>query len=110
MSEILRLTSKFQPWYPLILGIAALILFFAILFIEHRVSRISRKLDRTNGRLEQVIRYLDAQTQHLEKIADAVTPEPPLHADPPPASQAGARRGASEDVAPRSPKGGPIEL
>ena len=76
MSEVLRLVSRLTPWFPLVLGIAAFILFLAVLFIQVRVSRISNKLDFINLRLDQLNRALAEQTMYLQRIADSVRPAP----------------------------------
>jgi hypothetical protein len=76
MSEVLRLVSRLTPWFPLVLGIAAFILFLAVLLIQVRVSRISNKLDFINLRLDQLNRALAEQTMYLQRIADAVRPAP----------------------------------
>jgi len=65
MSYLVRLSDSY-------LLIAGAILLLAILFIEHRLSRIASKLDQTNAylaRADQLLAQLAEQTGHLEALA-----------------------------------------
>jgi hypothetical protein len=87
--------------------IAGAVLLLAVLFIEHRLSRISRKLDKTNDYLAQADKLLSDQARYLRALAvNASQPETPVSS--PPASGPSDSR-ARERVG-RADSSGPTEL
>jgi hypothetical protein len=87
--------------------IAGAVLLLAVLFIEHRLSRISRKLDKTNDYLAQADKLLSDQARYLRALA-ANASQPGTPASSPPAS--GPSDSRARERAARADSSGPTEL
>jgi len=104
MSYLVRLSDSY-------LLIAGAILLLAILFIEHRLSRIASKLDQTNAylaRADQLLAQLAEQTGHLEALALNAASRSSIAARTAPPAARSAHAGGRESRDPGSP--GPTEF